>query len=277
MSKFVIPSTSDKPILFDIQYPENQEKPSLIIFLHGFKGFADWGQWPLMANELTKRGYAVLRMNFSHNGTTPEHPIDFVDLDAFGDNTFSQETADVQSVIDYVFSESSISSKVNLNQLFIAAHSRGGAITMITAAEDDRVKKIATLSGVSTLQRYTVEELAYWKNEGVVYIMNGRTNQNMPLRYTLAEDYLLNLSRFELSQVGPKIKQPYLVVHAENDETVSLDEGKKITSWVPNAILSVISNANHSFGGMHPYSKNKLPAHTMEAVDLMSDFFTENN
>ena len=43
MSKFVIPGTSDKPILFDIQYPESQDKSPLIIFLHGFKGFKDWG------------------------------------------------------------------------------------------------------------------------------------------------------------------------------------------------------------------------------------------
>lgn len=276
MSKFVIPGTSDKPILFDIQYPESQDKSPLIIFLHGFKGFKDWGQWPLMATELTKRGFAVLRMNFSHNGTTPEHPIDFVDLDAFGDNTFTQETADVQSVIDFVFEDKSISSTVNLDQLYLVGHSRGGAITMITAAEDSRVKKLATLSAVSTLQRYTEEELAYWKENGVVFMMNGRTNQNMPLRYTLAEDYLNNLDRFELSRVAPQIKQPYLVIHTENDETVPLSEAKKIASWASNSKLEIIPKSNHSFGGMHPYPNKELPKDTLKAVDLMSAFFTGN-
>ena len=230
-----------------------------------------------MATELTQRGFAVLKMNFSHNGTSPEHPFDFVDLDAFGDNTFTQETADVQSVIDFVFSNETISSTVNLDELYLLAHSRGGAITMITAAEDGRVKKIVTLSGVSTLQRYTEDELAYWKKEGVVYMLNGRTNQNMPLRYTLAEDYLNNLSRFELSQIGPRIKQPYLVIHTENDETVPLAEAHKIASWAPNAELAVIPNSNHSFGGMHPYTEKELPADTMKAVDLMTNFFTGNN
>ena len=276
MGKFVIPGSSDKPILFDIQYPESQDISPLIIFLHGFKGFKDWGQWPMMATELTQRGFAVLSMNFSHNGTTPEHPFDFVDLDAFGDNTFTQESADVQSVLNYVFTNETISSTVNIDELYMFAHSRGGAITMITAAEDDRVKKIATLSGVSTLQRYTEQELAYWKKEGVVYMMNGRTNQNMPLRYTLAEDYLNNLSRFELSQVGPKIQQPYLVIHTQNDETVPLAEAHKIMSWVPNADLAVIPNSNHSFGGKHPYTEKELPVDTMKAVDLMSDFFSGN-
>ena len=188
MHNFVIQGNSDKPISFEIQFPETQGKYPLIIFLHGFKGFKDWGQWPMMATELTKRGFAVLRMNFSHNGTTPENLVDFVDLEAFGNNTFSKEVQDVQDVIDWAFTDKSIHDKVDLDQLFMVAHSRGGAIAMITAAEDYRVKKLATLSGVSTLQRYTEQELAHWKKEGVVYMLNSRTNQNMPLYFSLAKE-----------------------------------------------------------------------------------------
>lgn len=276
MQSFVIPGNSNKPISLDIQFPEPQGKYPLIIFLHGFKGFKDWGQWPLMAAEFTKRGFAVLRMNFSHNGTTPDNLLDFVDLEAFGNNTFSKEVQDVKDVIDWVFVNKLIQEKLDLNQLFVVAHSRGGAIAMISAAEDSRVKKIATLSAVSTLQRYSEEELSYWKENGVVYMLNGRTNQNMPLYYSLAQDYLSNISRLELSQVVPKIEQAYLVIHAEEDETVPLIEAQKIASWGKKTTLKVLTKANHSFGGAHPFSSSKLPTDTQKAVELMSHFFTGN-
>ena len=212
-------------------------------------------------------------MNFSHNGTTPDNPIDFVDLEAFGKNTFSKEVKDVQDVIDWLHSDqNSLSSKLDLNQVSILAHSRGGAIAMITANEDDRIQKIISLSGVGTLARYTDSELAHWKKEGVVYMLNGRTNQNMPLYYSLAEDYLENIERFELSKIIHEIKQPYLVIHAENDETVELSEAIELADNGVNTTLEIIRDADHSFGGMHPYSNSELPKHSMEIVDLVSDF-----
>lgn len=272
MNTYVIQGNSGLPISFDIDFP-SQEKAPIILFLHGFKGFKDWGAWPLLAKDLAQKGYAVIRMNFSHNGTTPDKPIDFVDLEAFGNNTFSKETQDVQDVLDWLFAEKDLYSNLDLNQLNILAHSRGGAIAMITAVEDPRVKKIATLSGVGNLARYSDAELAYWKKEGVVYMMNGRTNQNMPLYYSLAEDYLENIGRFNLDEVILKIENPYLVIHAEEDETVSISEGEILAELGKNAKLEVIKGANHSFGGMHPYTDKSLPTDTQLAVDLVAEFF----
>ncbi len=272
MNSYEIKGSAGLPLTFDIDFPELNEPAPLIIFLHGFKGFKDWGQWPMMAKELSKRGFAVLRLNFSHNGTTPSQPFDFADLEAFGHNTFSKESQDVQDVINWLFEEHSLSSKIDLNQLNILAHSRGGAIAMVTASEDDRVKKIVTLSGVGTLQRFSDEELAHWKKAGVAYSVNGRTNQNMPLYYELAEDFLANEERFTISEVVTKIKQPYLIIHAQSDETVSLREAENLASLGLNTILCVLPNANHSFGGMHPFKEKELPNDTMKAVNQVSKF-----
>ena len=273
MKNFVIEGSSNRPISFDIDLPSNDLKNPLIIFLHGFKGFKDWGHWPLLAKELTKQNFAVLRMSFSHNGTTPENPIDFVDLEAFGNNTFTKESADVQDVINWLFSDQNTESqKLDLSQVSIMGHSRGGAIAMITANEDTRVHKIISLSGVGNLARYSDEELSYWKTKGVVYMMNARTNQNMPLYYTLAENYLANLNRFELSVIISKIAQPYLIIHAQNDETVDLSEAISLAENGVNTQLEIIKDANHSFGGMHPYTDDFLPNHSVEIVNLVSKF-----
>lgn len=275
MDQYVIPGSSGKPISFNIDLSSTDEKSPVIIFLHGFKGFKDWGQWPLLGLEFASQGFSVVRMNFSHNGTTPETPFDFTDLEAFGRNTFSKESRDVKDVLDWLHEEMSNHSHLDLNRIYIVAHSRGGAIAMVTAIEDSRVKKVATLSSVSCLVRFSDEELAQWKIHGVVNILNGRTNQNMPLYYDLADDYLSNKDRFELSSVVTKLHQPFLVIHAEEDETVPLVEGQNLVGWAANASLMVLPNANHSFGGTHPYNKTELPNDTLKAVKLAASFFKE--
>ncbi len=274
MNNYQIPGKSGLPITFSIDYPTVGDNFPLIIFLHGFKGFKDWGHWPLMAKKLADKGFAVLRMNFSHNGTTPDNPLDFADLNAFGNNTFSKEIQDVQDVMNWIFSTESIYSKCNVEDINLLAHSRGGAVAVITAHEDNRVNRLITLSGVGTLVRYSDEELAHWKKEGVVYMMNGRTHQNMPLYYGLAEDYYQNEARFNIMEIIANVFQPYLVLHAAEDETVPLHEGKKLADAGPSTTLKVIPGANHSFGGGHPFLSKELPKDSLIAVDLIADFLS---
>ncbi len=88
----IITSTvHNKPILADIRYISNQDKKPLILFVHGFKGFKDWGIFNMMADEFAKKGFVFMKINLSHNGTTPEQLIDFADLEAFGNNNFTIE------------------------------------------------------------------------------------------------------------------------------------------------------------------------------------------
>jgi hypothetical protein len=53
-----------------------------IIFVHGFKGFKDWGFGPYLAKYLSTKGFFVITFNFSHNGVSI--PMDeFTELDKF--------------------------------------------------------------------------------------------------------------------------------------------------------------------------------------------------
>ena len=79
------------PILLDLNYIQtNTEKP-LVVFCHGYKGFKDWGPWNLVAKNFADAGFVFAKFNFSHNGGTVEQPIDFPDLEAFGQNNFIKE------------------------------------------------------------------------------------------------------------------------------------------------------------------------------------------
>ena len=75
-----IPGAKGRGMLMDITYDTRHKDAPVVIFAHGFKGFKDWGTHNLVANYFAEHGFRYLKFNFSHNGTTADKPIDFVDL-----------------------------------------------------------------------------------------------------------------------------------------------------------------------------------------------------
>jgi len=110
--------------------------------VHGFKGFKDWGHFNLIADTFASAGFVFLKLNLSHNGTSPQHLFDFVDLEGFSLNNFTIELDDLQVVIDYIFSpEFKVPDfEIDLDRLFMIGHSRGGSIAILKAAYEDRIK-----------------------------------------------------------------------------------------------------------------------------------------
>ena len=95
-----IPSTDQNEIQYDLYYPSVSvpETFPILLFLHGLKGFKDWGPIPDACEDLSRAGFAVLAFNASHSGvTSPSGEIDREDL--FKTMTISQDIADVGSVI----------------------------------------------------------------------------------------------------------------------------------------------------------------------------------
>src|SRR5574337_65639 len=150
---YVISRRDDRPIAADFHYPEIGGRPvPVIIFLHGFKGFKDWGHFPLVCENLARSGFAVIRFNFSWNGTTPGHPLDFVDLDAFAKNTFSKELFDVEAVIDDLVWRAGKEVNCDPKRIGLLGHSRGGGIALLAGFRDERIKAVATWAGVSDFE-----------------------------------------------------------------------------------------------------------------------------
>ena len=104
----------NKPIVTDIYYNDTLNKKPVIIFCHGYKGFKDWGAWPMVANTFAKQGFFFVAFNFSHNGGTLENPIDFPDLEAFGQNNFIKELDDLETVIKWITENKSYNKIVDI-------------------------------------------------------------------------------------------------------------------------------------------------------------------
>ncbi len=270
----IIESENRKPILADLIYNNSVESAPLIIFCHGYKGFKDWGAWPLLCESLAMSGFSVLKFNFSHNGGTCGQPIDFPDLEAFGNNNYTIELEDLDRVMCWSEKNYSSHSNINPSEITLLGHSRGGGIVTIKAAEDTRVKNVISLAGVSDFEtRFpTGIELNAWKKTGVRFVQNGRTKQQMPHYYQFFNDFLTNQSRLTIQRAVENLRVPFLIIHGDEDTSVSVNEALALHSWSSKSQLVIIKGANHVFGSSHPWKLNNIPPHFHQIHNEIIDF-----
>ncbi|MFE3868015.1 alpha/beta hydrolase family protein [Flavobacterium sp. LS2P90] len=256
---------------YDIQYTPNQKRP-LIVFCHGFNGFKDWGAFNLMANYFLQRGFQFVKLNFSHNGTSPMHPLEFVDLEAFGANNFGKELEDISALLVHLKKES-FADCVDFEKLFFIGHSKGGATALAYTLSHPEIVSCATLAAVlDPVARYGKLNDKLWKENGVKFVLNGRTNQKMPLYYQLAQNTQKIKDKLDLRNLLKSDKRKFLFVHGGKDEAVPVSEINLVKN-LPNCTVSIIEDANHVFGASHPYTSADLPDDLQTALSQIAKFF----
>lgn len=269
-----IPGRHGKDILADLFFEENGTKKEVVLFCHGYKGYKDWGAWNLVAEEFAREGFFFVKMNFSHNGGTIEQPIDFPDLEAFGNNNFIKELDDLETVIDWISTDGSFEKEIDMNQLALIGHSRGGGIVLLKAHEDKRVSKVVTWAGVSDFgSRFPEGEvLTQWEKSGVAYVHNGRTKQEMPHYFQFFTTFKENEERLTIKTAVSNLEIPFLIVHGDQDETVAIVEAQNLNRWNDESQLRIIAGANHTFGSSQPWIEKTLPTHLKAAVSQTLEF-----
>jgi dienelactone hydrolase len=270
----VINGSENRSMLVDLRFDNQLSNQPVVIFVHGFKGFKDWGHFPRIGDEFAKAGFAFVSFNFSHNGTTVEQPTEFTDLEAFGHNNYHKELFDTESVIAGI-SEGSLfpDSSINRNTILLLGHSRGGGIAVIATSEDERVKGLATWASIGDTKR-SKADFDEWMKEGVIYVPNARTNQEMPMYYQFVEDYFAQEERYDLQKCGERVKVPSLFIHGTNDQTVSANYAKQLHRWTTDSELLLIDGGDHTFGGRHPFDASELPIDTQTAIAATIRHFT---
>lgn len=259
----------NKPIVFDIYKPEAKKHP-LVIFCHGYKGFKDWGAWDLVGKTFAENGFAFVKFNFSHNGSTVEQLEDFPDLEAFAQNNYSKELQDVEDLLEHLITQPTFKAFIDLQNINLIGHSRGGGIALIKAAENKKIAKVVTWAGVSDYKSRFFEgsePFKKWKQEGRMFVENGRTKQQMPHDWQFYEDFIASQKRLTIKNAVKAIKIPSLIVHGDKDPTVPFKEAQQLHQWNPDSNLVLIKEANHVFGASHPWGQDTLPAHLKEAVN----------
>ncbi|BAV94905.1 alpha/beta hydrolase family protein [Ichthyobacterium seriolicida] len=256
-----------KTISFDINFKERDKKNPVIIFSHGFKGFKDWGPFNLMSDYFADNNFVFIKLNFSHNGVTDG---EFTDLDAFGKNNFVKELDDLQSVIDHIHN-SEYQIYMDLENITLMGHSRGGGISILKASEEKRITKLVTLASVSDFSR-RFGNIEKWQKDKVLYVENSRTKQNMPLYYQFYENFLDNRDRLDILSASEKLNIPFLLIHGSKDLVVDIRDAYELEKQNPNIEMKVIPNTGHTFGAKHPHIDLSLPKKMEEVLKQCLNF-----
>lgn len=253
----VYSGADNRQSLIDLRLPENKSTDKILFFVHGYKGYKDWGCWNLVEHYFIEAGIGFCKLNLSHNGGTISDPIDFPDLAAFGENRYTYELEDIAEGIDWIYRQIDMS-KV---KLYLIGHSRGGG-DVILAGHDDRVEGIITWASIADIgSRFpSGEELKKWREDGVRFVVNARTKQQMPHFYSFYLDWFYNQDFLSIEKVARLLNKPCLHIHGDLDEAVSINESKALSAWTTGKLITILG-ANHTFGALHPWEDNRLPEH----------------
>lgn len=270
-----IPGSNHKPIAIDARWNNEGALKGVVVFCHGYKGFKDWGAWNPVADYFADQGYAFVKFNMSHGGTSLEHPQSFVDLEAFGNNTYSRELDDLNSVMDAVQHDPEFEA---LNQLpiLLIGHSRGGGIVTLSASENQG--RVVALSGWAAVSDFEVrfplgKQMKDWKEKGVYYVLNARTKQELPHYYSFYEDYIANQDRLNIRPNAYDLDLPALFCHAMDDPAVHVSESMRLHKWMKRSELELFDTGGHTFGASHPAKSSDIPYPLTDVVKRTVSYF----
>ncbi len=250
-----IAGSNNKRITLDVTTPVSKLKTPVVIFCHGFKGFKDWGYFNWVAKQFAEQGLAFLKFNFSHNGIVENNLSDLSDLEAFAQNNYSYELADLGLVIDFVEQKADVYN-FDQNEIYLIGHSRGGGIALLKASDDRRIKRLTLWASLSEFESFfRPETIAQWEKDGVVYAVNKRTGQNLPLNKQFYTDYLANKEKLDIRKAAKLLGTPLLIIHGDMDESVNISHAEDLYEIVQHSILIKVEGGDHTFGARHPFDE----------------------
>ena len=226
---------------------EGEKRPAVVI-CHGFKGFKDWGMFPRLADRLAVAGLTAISFNFSGSGVSEGDQFD--ELDRWGHQKPSTDLLDVKTMVDYALANGASS-------VGLVGHSRGGGLAILHAARDERVKALVTWASVDHFLRWPEDDIAKWRRDGRIDVVNTRTGQVLPLFRDALEDADRNAAGLlDVKAAAARITVPWLIAHGTADRSVSPEIGKalKAASRSAKTELLLVEGADHTFGAKHPWA-----------------------
>ncbi|HET7436355.1 MAG TPA: alpha/beta fold hydrolase, partial [Thermoanaerobaculia bacterium] len=233
--------TSEEGLIIrgDLAVPDRPR--ALVVLVHGFKGFKDWGFFPWLSEHLCRHRAVVCRFNMSRSGIG-ENPETFDRLDLFEGDTYSAQVSDLRKVVEHA------QSRHRSLPVFLVGHSRGGGVALLAAKHIPKLSGVATWSAISRVDRWSEEDMREWRERGYREEVNSRTKQVMRMSTAILDD----APRHDVLGSAADLEVPLLVVHGARDESVSSAEAHAIAATRHDANLVIIGKASHTYNAIHP-------------------------
>ncbi len=240
------------PLFIDLRSSDRRVPRPAVLVLHGFKGFKDWGMFPVLAERIARAGFTAVSFNLSGSGVDAAGEAAFPER--FGHDTYSAELADIATVLDAL--EVGALELAPTSHIGLVGHSRGGGMAILTAARDQRVQALVTWAAIAAVHRWVGQEAA-WRAKGRLDIVNSRTGQVLPLYPDVLTDVEEHSAELDIEAAAARLTQPWLLLHGRQDESVPLAEAELLAAnWGPGQErrMIILEEAGHTFGAVHPFA-----------------------
>ena len=227
----------------------------VVVGLHGFKGFKDWGFWPEIGRRFAAAGLTLVTFNMSGSGVEDDGDR-FTDLDGFAGNTISRELDDVGRILEAVTTREIPLGGSDVRRIGLLGHSRGGGVALLRAARDPRVGSVVTWNAVARFCRWDDETVARWREEGFLSIPNSRTGQILRLGREFLADLDAHGDALVPAVAARRLEAPLLVIHGTRDETIPVEDAEQIVRAAGPGVAqsALIPGGTHTFGAVHPFT-----------------------
>lgn len=245
-----------------------------VLYLHGFKGFKDWGFVPHVGKSFAEQDLSFIAFNFSHNGIGEDLQT-FTEEEKFTKNSLSLELEETLELIHLV-SHSDFFGKYLNYPLGLLGHSRGGGLAVLAAEQAREVKALSTWASVSSFDRYNKPDIQTWKKQGYMEVLNSRTGQVMKMGLDMLKDVEKNVKKnLHVLNAAKRMDKPFLILHGQDDETVPYFEAEHLNIYSNplNSTMRLIPATGHTFGAKHPF-EGSTPSLDM-AINFSVEFFKE--
>ncbi len=207
----------------DYSFHEGErESKNIVVLGHGVTGNKDRPFVVALGEGLAAAGIPALRFSFSGNGESEGK---------FTDSTISKEVEDLGAVLD----------RLKEHTVCYVGHSMGGAVGVLRASEDSRIRLLVSLAGMVHTKAFAQREFGdVTPDEGFMW-----DEPDCPL----SGGYMADLTQIDtVVNLGVEITVPWLLVHGDEDDVVPIADSHDILAKANNrAQLVTIEGANHVF------------------------------
>lgn len=180
--------------------------------------------------ELYKAGIASIRFDFSGNGQSEGD---------FASTTYSKHINEMKLAMKLLI-------QYGIENIGLAGHSMGAAISLLTASEETNVSGICTLAG-----RYSALDVSGLLDETkeTELRQTGQMKFNSRGRsLVLTNDFFNDVHSYDLAISVSSLKQPLLAIHGDHDEIIPVSEVHRSIQLKPKKTqVVVIKDADHMF------------------------------
>ena len=197
----------------------------LVVIGHGVTANKDRAWATSLEAALSAEAIASLRFSFSGNGASEGD---------FRASTVSKEVSDLGAVLD----------AVGARPICFVGHSMGGAVGVLRAASDARIRLLVSLAGMVHTHDFAQRKF-------------GELTPERDLMWDKPECPLSSAFLADMEQVAStapraaEVRVPWLLVHGSADTVVPCAESREVAALAPQATLHELEGADHLFSGAH--------------------------